>query len=298
MTAASISKLQAWMLASRPKTLTATVVPVLVGSAIAWRNNPNLSWFLVACALICTFALQIATNLVNDVADFKKGTDNEERLGPLRATANGWLTPNSVWVGAVIAIIVAIISGLPLIEAGGVPLLILGVASILAAVAYTAGPFPLAYLGLGEVFVLIFFGWVAVGGLVYALTMSWTVPGMWLAGTQIGLLSVVMIAINNLRDIHGDKKSGKNTLAARFGISFARMMITYVTFTPYVIGALWWRESKLATLLPLLALPMAIKFWKGFAQTQPSKSMNAYLGKASLHLLVFGILLSVALIWK
>lgn len=298
MNTQSISKIQAWALASRPKTLTATIAPILVGTALAWRYNPGLSWTLVGCAFICTFALQIATNLVNDVADFKKGTDTAERLGPLRATANGWLSPNAVWMGAIISILIAIVSGLPLINTGGIPLLILGVASIIAAVAYTAGPFPLAYLGLGEIFVLIFFGWVAVGGLVYALTLSWSVPGMWLAGTQIGLLSVVMIAINNLRDIHGDQKSGKRTLAARFGISFARMMITYVTFIPYVLGALWWRESKLATLLPLLALPMAIKFWKGFAQTQPSKAMNVYLGKASLHLLVFGILLSVALAWK
>lgn len=294
----TIPQWQAWMLATRPRTLTATVVPVIVGTALAWRYYPELSWFLVGCALFCTLFLQITTNLVNDVADFKKGTDTPDRLGPLRATANGWLTPNAVWTGAIVSMLLALVTGIPLIQAGGLPLLVLGIACLVAAVAYTAGPFPLAYLGLGEVFVLIFFGWVAVGGLVFALTQSWNIPGTWLAATQIGLLSVTMIAINNLRDIHGDRKNHKRTLAARFGENFVRMLITFVLFAPYLMGALWWPEVKLAAFLPFLALPVAIKFWKGLASTPPSKAMNAFLAKASLHLLLFGVLLSVALVWK
>lgn len=298
MTTTKVSTLAAWLLATRPRTLTATVAPVLVATALAWRNNPQLSWTLVGCALLCTFFLQITTNLVNDVADYQKGTDTADRLGPLRATANGWLTPRAVWAGAIVALLLATVFGIPLIIAGGTPILILGLACLVAAVAYTAGPFPLAYLGLGEVFVLIFFGWVAVAGLVFILTGSWSVPGTWLAGTQIGLLSVAMIAINNLRDIHGDRRSKKRTLAARFGESFIRMVITFVFFAPYALGAMWWQESKLAPFVPLLALPIGIKIWRGLADTPPSKAMNAYLGKASLHLLVFGILLAAALLWK
>lgn len=298
MNQAVIPQWQAWMLASRPRTLTATVAPVFVGTALAWRHSDELSWYLVACALICTLCLQITTNLVNDVADFKKGTDTPDRLGPPRAAANGWLSPKAVWAGAVTFIILAVLSGLPLINAGGVPLLILGIACIVAAVAYTAGPFPLAYLGLGEVFVLIFFGWIAVGGLVYALTGRWDIPGTFLAATQIGFLSVVMIAVNNLRDIVGDRKNGKKTLAARFGEPFVRGLITVVLFAPYFIGVFWWDESRLAVYLPCLALPLAIKFTKDLVHVAPSKAMNAFLGRASLHLLLFSVLLSVALMWK
>lgn len=293
-----ISKTQAWLLATRPRTLTATLAPILVGSALAFRHNGYVSWLLVGCALLCTLCLQIATNLVNDVSDFKKGTDTPDRLGPARATAQGWLTPQAVWMGAGLAILGALICGAPLMMAGGWPLVVLGIASIIAAVAYTAGPFPLAYHGLGEVFVLIFFGWVAVGGLSFALTGAWPVAGAGIAGTQIGLLSVTMIAINNLRDIHGDKKSGKKTLAARFGENFIRSIIGAAIFSPYVMGILWWPTAPLATLLPLPALLIAFKIWGGLQSTPPSKALNAFLGKASMHLLVFGILLSVALIWR
>ncbi|MFP5457528.1 MAG: 1,4-dihydroxy-2-naphthoate octaprenyltransferase [Bacteriovoracia bacterium] len=293
-----MTTLQAWLLATRPRTLTATLAPILVGSALAYRFDPNTSWTLVLCALLCTLCLQITTNLVNDVSDFKKGTDAPDRLGPERATAQGWLSPKAVWTGALIAIAGALVFGFPLMQAGGWPLVWLGLASILAAVAYTAGPFPLAYNGLGEVFVLIFFGWVAVGGLSFALTQVFPVPGAWLAGTQIGLLSVTMIAINNLRDIHGDRRSGKRTLAARFGESFIRGVIATALFAPYAIGVLWWTIAPLAALLPLLSLLVAVLIWKGLQKTPPSRALNGFLGKASLHLLIFGILLSIGLLWK
>jgi len=292
-----ISKTQAWLLATRPKTLTATLAPIFVGSAVAYKHNPSIDLFLVFCALMCTLCLQVCTNLVNDVSDFKKGTDDPNRLGPPRAAAQGWLSVTEIWVGVVITIILAILFGYPLIQAGGAPVIYIGIASILAAIAYTAGPFPLAYLGLGEVFVLIFFGWVAVCGLAFNLTLNWPVPGALLAGTQVGLLSVTMIAINNLRDIHGDRRSNKNTLAASFGETFIRSLIAFCFFSPYLLGALWWPLSKSASLLPLLALPLGIIFFKGLQKTPPSREMNAFLGKASLHLLIFGVLLSIALIW-
>lgn len=292
-----ISKTQAWLLATRPKTLTATLAPIFVGSAVAYRLNPEINLTLVACALMCTLFLQICTNLVNDVSDFKKGTDDPNRLGPPRAAAQGWLTPREIWIGVVVTILAAIAFGTPLIMAGGMPIIWIGIASVIAAVAYTAGPYPLAYLGLGEVFVLIFFGWVAVMGLAFNLTLSWPVPGAILAGTQVGLLSVTMIAINNLRDIHGDKKANKNTLAARFGERFIRTLIASCFFAPYVLGFWWWSITPAAALLPLIAFPLAIIFFKGLQLTPPSREMNSYLGKASVHLLIFGVLLSVALVW-
>ncbi len=210
----------------------------------------------------------------------------------------GWLKPEAVWAGTAVVISLAVLSGVPLMLVGGWPLLILGIASILAAIAYTAGPYPLAYHGLGELFVLIFFGWVAIGGLTFVLTGSFPVNGAGLAGTQIGLLSVTMIAVNNLRDIHGDRKSGKKTLAARFGERFIRALIATALFSPYVMGLLWWPEVPLASLLPLPAILFAFKIWGGISKTQPSKELNAFLGQCSLHLLMFGTLLSVALVWK
>ena len=292
-----ISKTQARLLASRPKTLTATLAPIFVGSAIALKHNPQVDYLLIVCALLCTLCLQVCTNLVNDVSDFKKGTDDPNRLGPPRTAAQGWLSPTEIWIGVVLTVLLAMLFGAPLILAGGMPVVIIGIASIIAAIAYTAGPFPLAYLGLGEVFVLIFFGWVAVCGLAFNLTLDWPVPGAFLAGTQVGLLSVTMIAINNLRDIHGDRKANKNTLAARFGEKFIRTLIGVCFFSPYFLGLLWWPLSPAATLLPLIALPLGIIFFTGLQKTQPSREMNAFLGKASLHLLIFGILLSIALIW-
>lgn len=295
-----MTKTQAWLLATRPRTLTATLVPILVGSALSFHHQGYLSKALVAYAFLCTLCLQIATNLVNDVSDFKKGTDNDQRLGPARATAQGWLSSTSVWAGACLALLGALLTGTPLMLAGGWPIIILGLASLLAAVAYTAGPFPLAYNGLGEVFVLVFFGWVAVGGLVFVLTGAWDVPGLWLAGTQVGLLAVSMIAINNLRDIHGDRQNGKKTLAARFGEIFIRRCITLAVFSPYVLGLAWaYRyQSSMATILPFLALPLAIKPWRQIRSTPPSRAMNALLGKISLHLLAFGLLLALGLAWK
>ncbi len=293
-----MNKTRAWLLATRPRTLTATATPVLVGAALTWHHAGAVDPFLVLCAVLCTLSLQIATNLVNDVSDFQKGTDTAERLGPRRATAQGWLSPAAVWTGAVVALALAVVTGFPLIQAGGWPLVLLGAASLVAAVAYTAGPFPLAYLGLGELFVLVFFGWVAVGGFVYALTLRWDVPGQWLAATQIGALSVVMIAINNLRDMEGDRQSGKHTLAARYGRGFMLALLAAALFGPYVLGGLWLQLAPAAAMLPVLALPLAGKLFHNLCHTPPSAAMNALLGKASLHLLLFGFLLAVGLLWR
>ncbi len=289
--------LQAWLLATRPRTLTATLAPVLVGSAVALHHQGTVSWYLVACALACVLCLQVATNLVNDVADYKKGADTPDRLGPPRATANGWLDPQSVWAGALLAVGVAIVAGMPLVMAGGAPLAWLGVASVVAAIAYTAGPFPLAYLGLGEIFVLVFFGWVGVCGLAFALTGAWPVAAF-LAGTQVGLLSVTMIAINNLRDMDGDREHGKRTLAARYGEGLIRRVIDVGLFAPYALGLAWWAWSPWPALVPCLALPAAVRIRRGLAATRPSRAMNAFLGKASLHLLAFSLLLAGSLAWK
>src|SRR5437763_498397 len=205
-----------WLLAARPKTLAAAVVPVLVGTSMAMNAHAPLRWSSFLCALGGALFIQIGTNLVNDALDFRRGADTHERLGPLRVTQAGLLSADVVLTGAYACFALAALCGIPLILRGGWPIAVIGVVSIAAAYAYTGGPYPLAYHGLGEVFVMIFFGLTAVCGSFYLqrLTLDSTA---WIGGVAVGSLAVVILAINNLRDIDNDRASNKRTLAARFG---------------------------------------------------------------------------------
>src|SRR5437764_8536784 len=209
-----------WLLALRPKTLSAAVVPVLIGSALA----SHIDWLIFAFALSGALFIQIGTNFVNDALDYKKGADTSERLGPIRVTQAGLLNADVVLRAAFVCFALAASCGVPLIIRGGWPIAIVGVASILAAYAYTGGPYPLAYHGLGDLFVMMFFGFTAVCGSFYLqhLTLDATA---WIGGFAVGSLAVVILAINNLRDVDNDRASNKRTLAARFGAAFARTEI-------------------------------------------------------------------------
>ena len=238
-----------WVLASRPKTLSAAVVPVLMGTGLAIRDGHSIPWLHFACALAGAVLIQIATNFINDALDFEKGADTKERLGPLRVTAAGLLRPESVMRGAYLCLFLAALCGIPLIVRGGWPLLAIGVASIVAAYVYTGGPYPLAYHGLGEVFVLLFFGLVAVGGTYYVLTLQYTIDAA-LAGLAAGSLACVILAINNLRDLPNDEAAGKRTIAVRVGANAARIEIALFAALPFVVVAHEW--------LVLIAVPVAI----------------------------------------
>ena len=242
-----------WLLAIRPKTLSAAVVPVLMGSALAAHEPPAVTWWVFWCALIGAVLIQIATNLINDALDFKKGADTAERLGPIRVTQAGLIRPRTVMTAAYLCLAGAALCGIPLISRGGWPMMVIGVASILAAYAYTGGPFPLAYRGLGEVFVLIFFGFVAVGGTFYAHSLQWN-RAAGLAGFAAGSLATVLLVINNLRDVEGDRRSNKRTTAVRFGERFARFEIAFFALAPFAAVALIGRSGYLLT---LAALPLA-----------------------------------------
>lgn len=247
-----------WLLAARPKTLSAAVVPVLMGSALAAHEPTAITWWVFACALLGALLIQIATNFINDALDFKKGADNGERLGPLRVTAAGLLSADSVMRGAWICLILAALCGIPLLYRGGWPMLIVGLASILAAYAYTGGPYPLAYHGLGELFVIVFFGFVAVGGTFYAHSLQLTRSAL-LAGFAAGSLATVLIVINNLRDAENDRRSNKRTLAARFGERFARGEVLVFALAPFATVALMaWMRNEWGWLLTFAALPLAI----------------------------------------
>lgn len=247
-----------WLLASRPKTLSAAVVPVLMGSALAAHEPTAITWWVFVCALLGALFIQIATNFINDALDFKKGADTGERLGPLRVTAAGLISAESVMRGAWACLILAALFGIPLLYRGGWPMLIVGLASILAAYAYTGGPYPLAYHGLGELFVVVFFGLVAVCGTFYAHSLQLT-RSAWAAGFAAGSLATVLLVINNLRDMDSDRRSNKRTLAARFGERFALAEVVFFALAPFAsVAVMAWMRGEAGWLLVLGALPLAV----------------------------------------
>lgn len=271
--------MNAWILAARPKTLSAAVVPVLAGASLV---RTPLKWGLLACTLVGAVFIQIATNYINDALDFKKGADTGERLGPTRATAAGLLSANAVMAGAYLCFGVAAACGVPLIIHAGWPLLAIGLASIAAAYAYTGGPYPLAYHGLGEIFVIVFFGIVAVGGTYFVQTLGWT-PDITIAGFGVGCLATVLLVINNLRDVASDRASNKRTTVVRFGETFARIEIALCALLPFAAAV------YLGRWYTLLALPLAIvvivSAWRG-----SGRSLNKSLALAGLLQWCYGLL--------
>lgn len=228
-----------WIDAARPKTLGAAIAPVLVGTVIGWRFGGQWHPWLAACTLLSCIALQVATNWFNDAIDFVKGSDTAERLGPRRITASGVVTARQVLTAACWMLAIAAALSVPLILARGWPILAIGIPSLYFCYGYTGGPAPLAYRGLGELFVILFFGLVAVTGSAFVQSGQWHFEAL-VAGLQIGCLSTVLIAINNLRDVAEDTKSGKKTLAVRFGTTFAKWEITGLIVMALGLNAYWW----------------------------------------------------------
>jgi 1,4-dihydroxy-2-naphthoate octaprenyltransferase len=281
--------LRAWLLAARPKTLSAAAVPVMIGSALAAHEPPGVSWAMFAFALIGALLIQIATNFINDALDFKKGADTGERLGPIRVTQAGLLAPDDVLRAAWASLFGAALCGIPLIYRGGWPMLVIGLASIAGAYLYTGGPYPLAYHGLGEIFVLIFFGFVAVGGTFYAHALQLTQSAL-LGGLAAGALATVLIVINNLRDVDGDRLSRKLTTVVRFGETFARTEIVLFALLPFAVAAIiarmrnqWW------LMLTLLALPLAFVLIRR-VHVSRGRELNRCLALAGALQWLFGIL--------
>lgn len=290
--AVTASQLKSILLAFRPKTLTAALVPCVAGTALVKATGLPWDGWVLFYALLASFFIQIGTNLVNDAVDFKRGADNEKRIGPQRITQAGILTGTQVMALGFVCFGLAILCGIPLVLKGGMVIAAIGVVSVLMGYSYTAGPFPLAYLGLGDLFVILFFGLVAVMGIVYLNLQEW-LPEAFVLGLQIGFHATVLIAINNLRDRSGDALVGKKTLAVRFGVQFSRWQIAILCFLPFLLNLYWWFEGyKIPAMLSLLALPMAFKISKNVFTTEPSPSYNGFLGQAAgLHLL-FGLLLA------
>lgn len=292
--ACKLGKTQAWILATRPKTLTASLVPVLVGTLLARDAVTQIDWGIALFALLAAFCIQIATNFTNDALDFKKGADTEKRLGPMRVTQSGLLPMQQVlWVGFA-AFGAALLFGIPLMIQGGWPIVLLLVISVLFSYLYTGGPYPLAYYGLGDLFVLLFYGLASTTAVYYLQTGTVEMIAL-LAGLQIGMLATVMIAINNLRDIEGDASVNKRTLAVRLGQKYAKWEITALIILPFLLNIGWlWMGYELAALLPLLTLPLAVKLTRSVLQTAPSRLYNTFLAWAALLHLAFGLLLAIS----
>jgi 1,4-dihydroxy-2-naphthoate polyprenyltransferase len=285
--------IKSWLLAFRLKTLTAALVPVLVAMALAHFLQFEISYFLVVCLLMSSLSIQIATNLFNDAIDFKKGADRQ-RIGPVRVTQSGLIGERMVYVVALTFCFLAFVFGIPLVMQGGWPLVFIGLSSLLLAYGYTGGPFPLAYLGLGDFFVILYFGVIAVATSFFILTGSWNLVSVWL-GLQVGLLSSVLIALNNLRDRPEDEKVGKRTLAVMCGDRFVQQEIFLFVLSSYFFVVVWaslYRDFWF--LLYLATLPLAVKLLKIVFTFQSRGELISALGKAAgLHVL-FGLSFVVA----
>jgi 1,4-dihydroxy-2-naphthoate octaprenyltransferase len=282
-----------WILAARPRTLGAAVIPVLAGAALSFAAgalDPVVTTLILACAIL----IQIATNYFNDAIDHAKGADTAERLGPVRATSAGLLSARAVMTGGAVCLVLAAVLAVPLVMRGGWLILALGLLSLILAYAYTGGPAPLAYLGLGEIFVVLFFGVSAVAGTFFLNTLEVS-RGAVLAGLQIGLHSSVLLAVNNLRDLETDRAAKKRTLAARFGLTFARRENALLVMSPFVFGTLWLPLGYLwAFLLPLVTLPLAWWLARACLEAAPARETNQLLAQAAALHASFGLLLAFA----
>ena len=282
-----------WLLAIRPKTLPAAIAPVLMGTAMAFKDGG----LHVVSAIFCLFAalfIQIGTNLANDYYDFKKGADAVDRIGPTRVTQAGLIPPGLVRSACFLSFFLAGVCSIYLISRGGWPLVIIAVLSILSGFFYTAGPFPLGYLGLGEVFVFIFFGPVAVAGTYYVQALDLN-AAIIVAGLGPGFLSAAILAINNLRDIDSDRRSGKKTLAVSFGRSFAMneflFFIFCATLTPVIVLLITmdYPYSLLACGVCFASIPTI----KTVLTRMDGPALNAALAGTGKLLLLYSLLFSI-----
>jgi len=289
------STFRIWLLASRPKTLPAALVPVVAGSAFA----AHAGVFHLGAATLCLgFALlvQIGTNFANDYFDYVQGADTAQRVGPARAVASGWVTPATMRAAMALVYAAAFGVGLGLIHFGGWWLLPLGVLCIVCGVAYTGGPYPLGYHGLGDVFVFLFFGLVAVGATfwVQAHALTWEVL---LAAAAIGALAANLLVANNYRDRATDAVAGKRTLIVRFGERAGRLQYgAAVLLSAVVPVALWARGFGGWSLLSLGALPLGVACWCRLRPSTPAPELIRLLARTAAHLALFGVLLAIGLV--
>jgi len=290
------SKFKIWVHAARPKTLAAAFTPVLVGAAIAWSDDHFIVLNSIV-ALVCAFLIQIGTNFANDYFDFVKGADTEDRIGFTRATAAGLIAPKTMLRATVFSMGLAFVFGLYLVWFGGWQILLIGVLSLLFGVLYTGGPYPLGYNGLGDIFVFIFFGIVAVMGTYFVNALEWSEASFW-ASLPVGALCTNILVINNLRDVEQDAKAGKRTLGVLFGDTalkweYTIMLLLAFAIPPYFniqLGYTIW------IYLPFISAPLAFIHAKKVWSETYKPNLNKVLEQTAQYMALFGLLFSIGII--
>jgi 1,4-dihydroxy-2-naphthoate polyprenyltransferase len=288
--------LRLWAVAARPRTLPAAVAPVLVGTALAGSEG-ELRPLAFAAALVGSVFIQVGTNLSNDYSDARRGADTEDRLGPVRVTAGGLMPPRQVLMGTYVAFGIAVAAGAYLAAVAGWELLVVGAASILAGVLYTGGPRPYGYEGLGELFVFLFFGVVAVAGSYFVQTedLRWEAFAL---SVPVGLLAAAILVVNNVRDIDTDRRAGKRTLAVKLGRERARRLFLATLAVSFAAPAAIWVVGGLSAwvLLPLASAPLAPPLWRAVSTRTDGPSLNAALAGTGRLLALFSLLLSAGVL--
>ena len=288
---------QAWLLAARPKTLAAAVTPVIIGSALAFYEH-TFSFIPALCCLLFAMAMQISANLINDLFDYLKGADRADRLGPPRVTAQGWVSVRAIKIAIILVIAAGCAAGLPLVYFGGWAMPAVAALCVLSAYCYSSGPYPLAYNGLGDAAVVIFFGVVPVGFTFYVQAQDWT----WLVtllGAATGLVVNTLLVLNNYRDRDTDRLSGKHTLIVLFGEGFGRYL--YLLSGVAAVLLVWAASFKIgnyfiAACLSLYLLPHIIT-WRKMIKIREGSALNILLGETSRNMLLFALLLLLSLVY-
>ena len=289
------NSIKAWILAARPKTLAAAATPVLLGCALAYTDG-IFQWIPAILCFLFAFSMQIDANFINDYYDYLKGSDREDRLGPERTCAQGWITLPAMKKGMIFITLLSCFWGLLLLKYCGLEMIPVGLLCVLFAFLYTAGPYPLAYHGWGDVLVIVFFGFVPVGCTYYTMAHDWT-WNVTIACAACGLVSDLLLMLNNYRDREQDKISGKRTLVVRFGEPAGRW--AYLVLGILAVGLCSFYAFNgylMASLLPILFLILHFTTWREMVRIYQGKALNIVLGKTARNIVVFGLLLSLGLI--
>jgi len=292
------SFLKSILIAIRPKTLSASIAPVLVGSSIAF-NSSHFNMQIFFLTFFSAIFIQIGTNFANDVYDFINGADNDERIGPTRAVQANLISVRAMKYLTIISFSLSVICGLPLVIQGGYPILLVGILSIISGYAYTGGPYPLGYNGWGDIFVFIFFGPIAVCG-TFFLQLGYVSVESIISGIIMGCLSVTLLCINNIRDVETDRNVGKRTIAVRFGVMFVKILFISLFLISYLLLAylsfnLSYLNTNVYFLLLIITVPLCIKLNFDVFKLK-LHSLNRLLSNVSVFIIIFSLLFILSIL--
>ena len=291
VSARSQSMPNVWLLGMRPRTLTMAAVPIIVGSSLAWAGGAPPDWITFAATLLCGVLIQIGTNLFNDANDGERGADGPDRIGPVRITGSGLAKPKQVRRAAIACFVAALAMGVYLVVVGGLPILLIGIASLVAGYAYSSGPRPLSHGPFGEVYVIVFFGLIAVAGSYYLQSQELPASAVLLTGIAIGCYAAAVLLVNNLRDTEADLRAGRKTLASRLGVQGSRWLYGLFVIAPFPVLAAALGVQAIG--LVWLGLPVCLWLALHFTRMPVGPEMNAQLGRTALVQVLVGALLVV-----